>query len=317
MDESKSHLADVQESNTATCTILTGAPRSGTTLLGILIGSLGGIDYHHEPPMFWVLSSLFSMKALSPSAASCLLKSYLHEELLIESVHGRRANLRPTDDSLVLKAIHWEELIERWQRIKNRADAIQYVSNKNLRLAVKTPSVTELIPFFETALPKSRFIVIIRDGRDVVRSILRKGWLTDEGLKDNYWPYKVIDGQKIPSVVEDSAAERWVGMSATARACYLWGRDAEHALRLREKASLKDRIHVVMYEQLRRDPVLVMRDVAKFLSTEMTDLTELGIQRVRPLGKVPEQQGEDEVFRSVEESELRRFRELNAMWGYR
>lgn len=316
MDDTKIGLADVQERNTETTIIVTGAPRSGTSLLGRLISTLGGIDYHHEPPMLWLLTGLLSMKVLSQSVASCFLKAYLHEELLVESVHGRRANLRPSDESLVLKSIRWEELVSRWQNIRNRADAVQYISSRNLRLAVKMPSVGEWIPFFETALPKSRFIIIVRDGRDVVRSILKKGWLTDEGLRDNYWPYKLIGGQKVPSLVEDTIAQKWVRMNAATRACYLWRADVESALQIKEKASLKERLHIMRYEELRKNPLHAMTEAAAFLSTEFTDLTDSGIRSVRPLSVIAERYTEDDFSDAVERDELRRFREINAVWGY-
>ncbi len=309
-------LADVQEHNTATAIIITGAPRSGTSLLGKLISTLGNIEYHHEPPMLWLLTGLLSMKVLSQSVASCFLKAYLHEELLVESVHGRRANLRPSDESLVLKSIRWEELLSRWQNIKNRTDAVKYIAEKNMRLAVKMPSVSEWIPFFGTALPQSRFIIIVRDGRDVVRSILKKGWLTDEGLRDNYWPYKLVGGQKVPSLVEDSVAEKWTKMNAATRACYLWRVDVEAALQIKGKASLKERLHIIQYEELRKNPLHVMREAATFLSTEFTDLTESGIRSVRPLSAIPERHAEDDFSDAVEHDELRKFREINAVWGY-
>lgn len=315
-----SHIAvdvtDIQKRNTEGTIIITGAPRSGTTLLGTLISTLGGIEYYHEPPMVWALTALLSMKALSPSVAACLLQLYLHEELFVESVHGRRANLRPSDDSLVLRSIHWEELVARWQTIKNRGDAMQYISDKRLRLAVKTPSILEFIDFLQAALPKSKFIIIIRDGRDVVRSILKKEWLTDEGLKENYWPYKVINGQKLPTFVEDAVADRWAKMNASTRACYLWRRDAEFALEIKDKAPIKDRLQIVFYEKLRQSPDQVMKDLAGFIPTDLTDLTELAIRSVRPLGEKSRQQPEGDFLHIVEPDELHKFTEMNRAWCY-
>ena len=59
-----------------------------------------------------------------------------------------------------------------------------------------------------------------------------------------------------------------------------------------------------------------MRETATFLSAEFTDLTESGIRSVRPFGNISEQRAEKDFFHAVEHDELRRFREINTVWGY-
>ena len=309
------HIAEIQKHNTKNTLVITGAPRSGTSLLGNLVSTLEGIEYHFEPPMVWVLSALLSMKALSPEIASILLQLHLHEDLLLESAHGRKANLRPGDDSMVLNSIHWAELFSRWQSIHSRDDAIRYIEDKKLRLAFKTPSVIDAIPFFESVLTESRFLVIMRNGRDVVQSIIRKGWLSNEGLQDNYWPYKMVDGNRAPHLVEDSMVEKWAKMNEETRACYLWRRDAEFALQVRGRG-LGKRLHLLSYEDLRRDPGNTMDEIARFLSTKTTDLTKLGIMSVRPMASGPESGKAYEFLNEVDANELIKFNDLNAKWGY-
>jgi hypothetical protein len=265
--------------------------------------------------MVWVLSALLSMKALSKETASVLLKLHLHEDLLLESALGRKANLRPGDDSLILNSMPWAELHSRWQNIRNRDDAIQYISDRQLRLAFKTPSVIDAIPFFEAALPESKFLLIMRDGRDVVKSIIKKRWLSDAGLEGNYWPYKMIDGIKAPHLVEDSMIGAWSKMNEATRACYLWRRDAEFAVQTRD-SGLGDRLKILSYEELRRYPAEAMDELAEFLFTRITDLTKLGIMSVRPMsGKAGGDKNYD-FLNEVDAKELKRFKELNCEWGY-
>ena len=309
------HITEIQKQNTKNTIVITGSPRSGTSLLGRLISTLEGIDYHFEPTMVSVLSALLSMKALSPEVASVLLQLHLHEDLLLESAHGRKANLRPGDDSLVLNSIHWTELLTRWQAVSNHNDAIRYISDKHLQLAFKTAGIIDLIPFLEVALPESRFIIIMRDGRDVVKSIIKKRWLSDEGLEDNYWPYKLVDGIKAPHLVEDSMVGDWAKMNEVTRACYLWRRDAEFALQARD-SGLGKRLHILSYEELGRNPGASMDEIAKFLSTRITDLTMSGILSVRPMADKKEAGKNDDFLREVDVNELKKFNELNAAWGY-
>lgn len=309
------HIAEIQQQNTKSTLVITGAPRSGTSLLGKLVSTLEGIEYHFEPPMVWVLSALLSMKALSPETASVLLRLHLHEDLLLESAHGRKANLRPGDDSLVLNSMPWAELFSRWQNIHNRDDAIQYISDRHLRLAFKTPSVIDAIPFFKAALPESKFLMIMRDGRDVVKSIIKKRWLSDAGLEGNYWPYKMVDGIKAPHLVEDSMVDAWAKMNEATRACYLWRRDAEFAIQARD-SGLGNRLHILSYEELRQDPGAIMGELAKFLSTRTTDLTKLGIMSVRPMAGKAESVKTYDFLSEVDVDELKKFNALNAAWGY-
>lgn len=311
----KISISEIQKQNTKNSLVITGAPRSGTSLLGKLVSTLDGIEYHFEPPMVWVLSALLSMKALSPEVASVLLQIHLHEDLLLESAHGRKANLRPGDDSMVLNSIHWAELLSRWQNIRNRDDAIRFISDKKLRLAFKTPSVIDAIPFFKEALPESVFIIIMRDGRDVVKSIIQKKWLSNEFLEDNYWPYKTIDGNKATHLVGDSMVGEWAKMNEATRACYLWRRDAEFALQVKD-GGLGDRLHILSYEELRRDPGTNMEEIAKFLSTKTTNLTKLGTMSVRPMAGKRESEKTYDFLNEVDANELRKFTELNAAWGY-
>lgn len=311
----KLDLTDTQKANVKNTLIITGAPRSGTSLLGKLVSTLEGIEYHFEPPTVWVLSALLSMKAVTPEAAAMLLQLHLHEDLLVESVHGRKANLRPGDDSLILHSIHWSELLSRWQKIRNRDDAVRHIERKKLRLAFKTPSIIDAIPFLMEALPESKFIIIMRDGRNVVKSIIQKGWLSDEGLRENYWPYKWIDGNLAPHLVEDSEVGKWAKMNEATRACYLWRRDAEFALQARD-LELGERMYIMSYEDLMLDPGKIVGEIADFLLTKTTELTVRGILSVRPMH--PKEVAEDsyDFLKEVEMGELEKFKKLNEAWGY-
>ncbi len=306
-------LAECQVENTKNTIFITGAPRSGTSILGKLISTLEGIDYHFEPPTLYVMAGMISMGALPCASAIALLRAYFHEDLLCPSVSGIRANLRPGDDSLVLHSISWEELLSRWHDIRNRADALEYIAARKIRLAVKMPSILDTIPVLARGFSQSRFVIIKRDGRDVVRSIVKKQWLSDEGLRESYWPYKIVDGRKLPHLVEDSVAEKWTKWNAPTRACYIWRRDAEFGLQT-ERLNMANRLHVVSYEGLTEDPESVIRGIGRFLSTRTTGFTRSNLAAVRP--RQAANGRDDGIFRDVEPDELKKFDKTNVAMGY-
>ena len=108
---------------------------------------------------------------------------------------------------------------------------------------------------------------------------------------------------------------KWSKMNEATRACYLWRRDAEFALQVKD-SGLGKRLHLMSYEELRRDPERTMEEIAKFLSTKPTDLTRLGILSVRPMASKSEGANTYEFLNDVDADELLKFKELNAKWGY-
>ncbi|MBN9048429.1 MAG: sulfotransferase [Rhizobiales bacterium] len=308
-------LADVQKKNIENTIVISGAPRSGTTLLGRLVSTMANVEYHYEPPTFWMICGLLAMKAVDPQAAEWLLRFYLHEELLCESVSGRRANLRPTDDSLVLNSIHWPDLMHRMTTVRNRDDALRYIAEKGSRLAIKMPSVIDAMPLIAQALPRSQYIIIVRNGWDVVASVKKKGWLSDEGLKNNYYPYKMVDGIRVPHLVEDEHAQDWIQWSAVTRACYLWRRDTEFSQAV-QKSDFKGRVFFMPYEKLISTPEKTLGEVSQFISADFTDLTKLGILAIKTDKEVGAANARA-LAAECDPEQLRQFQAANAVWGYR
>ena len=307
-------VSDAQRDLVKDTILVTGAPRSGTTLVGKIVGSFAGLEYQFEPPTFYMISSLYAAGKLSLEAASALLAVYLSEDLFLESVQGRRANLRPTDDSLILNRLSWAELNERWSGIETRGEAIRWASERGLRLAVKMPNVLDGMELFEAAIPDLLVVLVVRDGVDVVRSIVRKGWVTDEGLRHDLWPYVGRgDGARTPYWVPEELADAWLGGTPETRACILWSYHARRGLdhfRARGGAAAR----VVRYEELLGDPRETVRTLAEELGHEVTTATRRHVESIRSPRRSAGQEGD--LLRSVPESLAARFRETNAAWGY-
>lgn len=291
--------------------IVTGSPRSGTSIFGQLISTFRSIEYNYEPQIVPVLLRLIASGDIAKSAAFMLLRMHLHEDLLLESAHGRRANLRPDDMSLVLKSISWKELLTRWTTIADTADAKKYIRDSGLRLAIKTVSVAEFIPLLREALPRAQFAIVVRDGRDVIASLLQKKWLTDEALQTHYWPHKHIVGKRVPDRIPDDMAERWLGMNPETRACYLWCNDADTSLALMDRQR-SDHVAFVNYEELVTHPEPTLTVLAEFFGSELTEQTNAMVRTLRPY-----RARTDFGFLDAIDADQRvRFERLQKMLGY-
>lgn len=310
------HTARIQRDLLNQSVLLTGPPRSGTTLLGKLISSLEGMEYHFEPPLLYMLGAAYANGDLPLHSAAHLLSVYLSEDLLLESVHGRGVNLRPEDDSQVLNRITWSELHDRWQQVSNRNDAIALAQKRGLRLALKMPNLFDSLELMRATMPSMRLVISVRNGIDVVRSIIRKGWVTNAALEYELWPFcGAREGVNIPYWVADEYRERWPAMNEASRACLMWVHHAELGLNAAAESRSRGVVHEVRYEDLLADPWPVVEAMAEVLGANTTLFTRRWVESIRPPHSMSEG-GYRDFSTATEPDILERFDRVNSLWGY-
>jgi hypothetical protein len=111
-----------------------------------------------------------------------------------------------------------------------------------LRAVEQTPEVSFVLADALGAFPGSRAVHIVRDGRDVVCSLLERGWLGAErtGADDARLPY----GARARFWVETERTEEFEHASEAARAAWAWRRYASAA------RSVGERTLEIRYEDL-------------------------------------------------------------------
>ena len=148
---------------------IVGSGRSGTTLLRMMLCSHPRISI---PPETWYMIPLlerFSMDspltaAEIESAASIITSHYRWPDLKIDAQEFRRelSQLKEPD----LRAV--AEIVHRWHmRAEGKA-----------RWGDKTPVYIQILPELARMFPGSRFIFLLRDGRDVAKSFQAAGWVS-------------------------------------------------------------------------------------------------------------------------------------------
>lgn len=164
-----------------------------------------------------------------------------------------------------------------------------------LRAVEQTPEVGFVGAAAALAFPQARFLHIVRDGRDVVCSLVERGWLSAGrgGRDDAGLPY----GAAARFWVEPGRQAEFERASDVRRAAWAWRCYVEAARALGER-SLELR-----YERLAADPGSVAGAVAAFLGEPAGPLERaLGAVRDTSIGRYRHELSRDELAEVEEEA---------------
>jgi hypothetical protein len=146
------------------------------------------------------------------------------------------------------------------RRVRHILDTVRRLALvSGLRGIEQTPEMAYLAGAALRAYPQGRVIHLIRDGRDVVSSLLEKGWLsaTRSGGDDAGLAY----GVEPRFWVEPDRRDEFVAASDATRAAWAWRSYVSAALREDEALQLR-------YEQLVGDPEAAAAALAVHLGVE-------------------------------------------------
>lgn len=146
--------------------IIYGAPRSGTTYLNRILNQHPEIFISHETRVFvWMHQSLNVLTQRDPVLLS-------HRERFVEHLRAVYPNLiRDFYRKLRPRVHYWGDKYPGYASLKNEG------------------CLETIVALF----PGTRFIHLIRDGRDVVISLMRKGW-ADFEVAHRIWTTHVENG---------------------------------------------------------------------------------------------------------------------------
>jgi hypothetical protein len=193
--------------------IITGLPRSGTTLLGNLLGSCENVEYFFEPPLMNIIMNNLSSK-VDEETWKGVYEEYRNYELMYESLAGRRINFNSHDDTYVYKLIV-KEVIEARQSKSWRSFELE---NKlqNFIFCFKTPGLGTGAIMLQKVYPEAKFITLLRDIPSVIKSIKVKGWF-DDTSKASIRNCINYNGIKIPEIISKKHYRNWQYISEEQR----------------------------------------------------------------------------------------------------
>jgi len=148
---------------------------------------------------------------------------------------------------------------EQRKRIRGILDAVRRLAFvSGLRAVEQTPEVAFVLSSVLQAFPQARAVHIVRDGRDVVCSLLERGWLRADrtGSDDAQLPY----GAQARFWVEPERAVEFAAVSEATRAAWAWRRYVSAA------RSVRERTLEIRYEALARERDQVAVAISQHLS---------------------------------------------------
>lgn len=220
-----------------------GSPRSGTTFLASVIGSVPGfVDLGEVAP---VKAAVPDLAALEPDEAARRLRRTL--------TVARRAGLVGS-----------------------------------VRAVEQTPEVAHLLRAVPIAYPEARIVHMVRDGRDVVCSLLEKRWLRPAQTETD--DAGLAYGSYARFWVEPDRREEFERASDARRAAWVW-RTYLSAVR----ASAVP-VHEIRYERMAESPAAVAEELGKYLDAPAEHL-------VSALGQV-HAESVDRWRRDLDEAQL-------------
>jgi hypothetical protein len=156
-----------------------------------------------------------------------------------------------------------EEAARRLRRTLERVRRLGLA--RRLRAVEQTPETSFVLPAALRAYPEAKVVHMVRDGRDVVCSLLAKGWLRErEGADDVGMPY----GAYARSWVEPERVQEFERASEAHRAAWAWRRYLS-AVRATAPGALE-----VRYEELAADPAATAQRIAAHIDADVEPLAQ-------------------------------------------
>lgn len=266
--------------------IISGACRSGKTTLGNILGTCANVENVEEPWTAKLLPLVTGLGLMDEAIGKEMFIAYV-AELYIEIIFLRRANFRPGDLSCIWAQKDHEEVYARLTELNTRLDVKKYTEKNNPLLLLNLTEVVPFLQFLFDAMPKSKLIYVIRNGKDVALDCLNKRWFSDKQLLS---PIKALPYQKykyknniwhLPWWISSGDEDLFISYSEYERCLYYWCQTVESGYKLVNEMRINGNCVSVHYEDLIKKTLDTTILVAEFLGSKMTPKTEYAIAKLK------------------------------------
>jgi hypothetical protein len=262
--------------------VITGVARSGTTILGKLVGSMKPAYYFYEPAIMKYLPFLCYSNPKLDHIYNGLFRSMLIEDYLLPVAQGRNLNLNMGEDSYVGHYLPLDEVKMNWQTPSRRKIVVAQLRKERPWWVIKTTGYQHLFAVTRVAMPGVRFLHIIRNGNDVVSSALKRGWYTDQYMNREIVDWAQLpeknNGCNLPWYLDGESKECFSTWNQATRAASIWRCLTE--VGMAECQAHPEDCQQLTYEDLVRQPRERVDSFNQLYGLEPTELTQKHIASV-------------------------------------
>lgn len=202
--------------------IISGVGRSGTTIIGKIVGSMKNCLYFFEPAIMKYFPATYIMEHIFHDEYQSIKNSFLatlFEDYILPTIQGRNLNINIQDDS------YWGNYrayidLQNGFALNTRKSAIRWLENNDVKFVFKINESQHLYHVYADLFEGMKLLYVYRNGIDVVNSMIKKGW-----YKDDYEPidlYETIDSINIPIWVGNKDFRNYIKWNQETRCVYAW-----------------------------------------------------------------------------------------------
>lgn len=259
---------------------ITGVGRSGTTILGKLIGSFKNTYYLFEPAAVRLLLFLQAKRIIDKRLCSLLVQSLLFEDYFLQVIHGRALNFNPKNDSYVGNYQNRADIKKRWSKFSRRQDVIKHLKQQDPLFVIKIPQLQCLFAAAKSIFLQPRFVHIIRNGLDVISSAVKRGWYGDAYLSRDMvdWAEK-RKTFNVPWYLDRESKEHFGRWNQASRAASIWRNLTEQGMAFcakNPKACTQ-----FLYEDFVRSPSSFVSRLERTFGLKRTKITEYHLGSIK------------------------------------
>jgi hypothetical protein len=251
----------MNKDNTVSTVLVGGVGRSGTSILAKLLASSQEAELFYEPP---VLMHLLEIMNDLPKEMdwSALFNTLINKELMKGAISGRALNLNKHDISSVYNYKSEPEIHARFKE-SFRQDSLDSLLEDKVAL-IKVLDNIHNYQFLKSYVENLKAVIIVRNPMDTCRSIMSKGWFSDDQLIEATSParyMKIYRGYRIHAFLEETFYDEWLGMEEIDRITYYY---YWHYNQFIEMVDLPE-VYLVRYQDLLDSPSATAEKVLKSL----------------------------------------------------
>jgi len=249
--------------------VITGFGRSGTTILGKVLGSMQPSVFCFEPPI---------MKYLSEFGLTNVPAKILFETHFLQEFQGR-GNMFLRDDSYSGNYRDLRLICQLGFKLEHRSDAIKLLNQMGHTFILKGTELQHHFELMHELFPGVRFVHIIRNGFMAVNSAISRGWYTDDYCNsdavENMIPHFKCD---IPRFIDRESVDYWPEWNPETRAACAWRSATTDGIRYKNKCPLN--CIQIKYEDFILQPSRFTHYFHKKFNLSRTRLTQMHIDSI-------------------------------------